>query len=130
MTADVVAIWKALFASSGGSGTEPSAAANSGAAASAAGAAAAGSSGTASSSGAANIGGAAGSSGAASSSAASEPERVPTLLVGHSMGGALAVRAAASKEISGLEGVVVIDVVEGTAIGGWGPGFRQLPPLR
>lgn len=44
---------------------------------------------------------------------------VPTLLVGHSMGGALAVRAAASQQVSGLEGVVVIDVVEGTALGEW-----------
>ena len=45
------------------------------------------------------------------------PERVPTLLVGHSMGGALAVRAAAGKGIQGLDGVVVVDVVEGTALG-------------
>mmetsp|Transcript_17840 Transcript_17840/g.38383 ORF Transcript_17840/g.38383 Transcript_17840/m.38383 type:complete len:374 (+) Transcript_17840:102-1223(+) len=43
-------------------------------------------------------------------------ERVPTLIVGHSMGGAIAVWAAASKAIKGLEGVVVIDVVEGTAM--------------
>jgi protein phosphatase methylesterase 1 len=49
----------------------------------------------------------------------SSSERVPTLLVGHSMGGALAVWAAATKEIAGLDGVVVIDVVEGTALGGW-----------
>jgi pimeloyl-ACP methyl ester carboxylesterase len=48
---------------------------------------------------------------------ASAPDRVPTLLVGHSMGGALAVRAAATKAIAGLDGVVVIDVVEGTAMG-------------
>lgn len=47
----------------------------------------------------------------------SSSSRVPTLLVGHSMGGALAVWAAASKQIIGLEGVVVIDVVEGTALG-------------
>lgn len=47
----------------------------------------------------------------------SSQERVPTLLVGHSMGGALAVWAAATKQIAGLEGVVVIDVVEGTALG-------------
>jgi protein phosphatase methylesterase 1 len=47
----------------------------------------------------------------------SSAERVPTLLVGHSMGGALAVWTAAAKQISGLDGVVVIDVVEGTAIG-------------
>lgn len=49
-------------------------------------------------------------------------ERTPTLLVGHSMGGALAVWAAATKEISGLDGLVVIDVVEGTALGGAGLG--------
>jgi len=47
----------------------------------------------------------------------SRPERTPTLLVGHSMGGALAVWTASTKHISGLEGVVVIDVVEGTALG-------------
>jgi pimeloyl-ACP methyl ester carboxylesterase len=47
----------------------------------------------------------------------SSTERVPTLLVGHSMGGALAVWSAATKAITGLDGVVVIDVVEGTAIG-------------
>lgn len=47
----------------------------------------------------------------------SSTERVPTLLVGHSMGGALAVWAAATKTITGLDGVVVIDVVEGTAMG-------------
>eukprot|EP00775_Hariotina_reticulata_P011607 gene11607-11751_t len=44
------------------------------------------------------------------------PDKTPTLLVGHSMGGALAVWTAATKQITGLEGVVVIDVVEGTAI--------------
>jgi protein phosphatase methylesterase 1 len=48
----------------------------------------------------------------------SSSERVPTLIVGHSMGGALAVWAAATKDIAGLDGVVVIDVVEGTALGG------------
>lgn len=41
----------------------------------------------------------------------------PTILVGHSMGGAIAVRAAATKQIGSLEGVIVIDVVEGTALG-------------
>eukprot|EP00879_Flechtneria_rotunda_P005408 GHRR01005699.1.p1 GENE.GHRR01005699.1~~GHRR01005699.1.p1 ORF type:complete len:437 (+),score=84.88 GHRR01005699.1:148-1311(+) len=40
----------------------------------------------------------------------------PTLLVGHSMGGALAVWVGAGKQIAGLDGVVVIDVVEGTAL--------------
>jgi pimeloyl-ACP methyl ester carboxylesterase len=54
-------------------------------------------------------------------SSSSSSERVPTLLVGHSMGGALAVWAAATKEIAGLDGVVVIDVVEGTALGKWWP---------
>ncbi|GLC37763.1 hypothetical protein PLESTB_001474300 [Pleodorina starrii] len=38
------------------------------------------------------------------------------ILVGHSMGGGLAVWAAAAKRIRRLEGVVVIDVVEGTAL--------------
>ncbi|WIA30381.1 hypothetical protein OEZ86_000467 [Tetradesmus obliquus] len=51
-----------------------------------------------------------------SSNSSSSSSRVPTLLVGHSMGGALAVWAAATKEITGLDGVVVIDVVEGTAL--------------
>ncbi len=45
-------------------------------------------------------------------------ERVPTLLVGHSMGAALAVWAASSGGMkAGLDGVVAVDVVEGTAIG-------------
>ncbi|DBA73372.1 TPA: hypothetical protein ACH3X1_011416 [Trebouxia sp. C0004] len=43
-------------------------------------------------------------------------EHPPIVLVGHSMGGAVAVRCAASKEIARLEGMVVIDVVEGTAL--------------
>jgi pimeloyl-ACP methyl ester carboxylesterase len=47
----------------------------------------------------------------------SSPDRVATVLVGHSMGGAAAVWAAASKRIPSLDGVVVIDVVEGTALG-------------
>lgn len=47
----------------------------------------------------------------------SSNERTPTLLVGHSMGGAVAVWAASTKEISSLDGCVVIDVVEGTALG-------------
>ncbi|EFJ40833.1 hypothetical protein VOLCADRAFT_77814 [Volvox carteri f. nagariensis] len=38
------------------------------------------------------------------------------ILVGHSMGGGLAVWAAAAKRVKWLEGVVVIDVVEGTAL--------------
>ena len=40
----------------------------------------------------------------------------PTVLLGHSMGGAIAVRAAASQRISSLAGLVVVDVVEGTAL--------------
>ncbi|GFR43760.1 hypothetical protein Agub_g4872 [Astrephomene gubernaculifera] len=44
------------------------------------------------------------------------PEPPASILVGHSMGGGLAVWAAASKRIRRLEGVVVIDVVEGTAL--------------
>jgi protein phosphatase methylesterase 1 len=40
----------------------------------------------------------------------------PIVLVGHSMGGALAARLAASKRIGGVVAVVVIDVVEGTAM--------------
>jgi predicted alpha/beta hydrolase family esterase len=46
-----------------------------------------------------------------------QQQRVPTVLVGHSMGGALAVHAGSGKQIAGLEGVVVVDVVEGTALG-------------
>lgn len=42
---------------------------------------------------------------------------VPRLvLVGHSMGGAIAVRLAASKRLETVVGLVVIDVVEGTAM--------------
>ena len=44
-------------------------------------------------------------------------DKVPTMLVGHSMGGGLVVWAAASKRITSLEGLAVIDVVEGTALG-------------
>ncbi|KAK9801971.1 hypothetical protein WJX73_003978 [Symbiochloris irregularis] len=43
-------------------------------------------------------------------------ERPPTVVVGHSMGGAVAVHAALSKVISPLAGIVVIDVVEGSAM--------------
>jgi len=38
------------------------------------------------------------------------------VLVGHSMGGAVAAHTAASQEVPGLVGLVVIDVVEGTAL--------------
>lgn len=40
----------------------------------------------------------------------------PVVIVGHSMGGAIATRAAASGAIASLAGLVVIDVVEGTAL--------------
>lgn len=43
--------------------------------------------------------------------------RPSMLLVGHSMGGALATWAAASGRMEGIAGLVVIDVVEGTALG-------------
>ncbi|MEW5299451.1 MAG: hypothetical protein WDW36_002468 [Sanguina aurantia] len=45
-----------------------------------------------------------------------DPQPAPVVVVGHSMGGALAVWAAASGGLTGLAGVVVVDVVEGTAI--------------
>ncbi len=38
------------------------------------------------------------------------------VLVGHSMGGAIAAKAAASGRIKNLAGLVVVDVVEGTAL--------------
>ena len=49
-------------------------------------------------------------------------EQPPTVLVGHSVGGAVAVWAAAEEVAEGegittLEGLIVIDVVEGTALG-------------
>jgi len=70
------------------------------------------------------FGGAAGAAGAGGAEGAAEappppptPARTPTLLVGHSMGGGVAVWAAATTgPWPGLEGVVVVDVVEGTAI--------------
>lgn len=40
----------------------------------------------------------------------------PLILVGHSMGGAICVHTAAQNAIPTLNGVVVIDVVEGTAM--------------
>lgn len=43
-------------------------------------------------------------------------EKIPTVLVGHSMGGAIAVWVAVSKQLKQLEGLVVVDVVEGTAL--------------
>ncbi|EDV24459.1 uncharacterized protein TRIADDRAFT_24785 [Trichoplax adhaerens] len=43
-------------------------------------------------------------------------DQPPTVLVGHSMGGALAVHTAYKRLIPSLVGLVVIDVVEGTAL--------------
>ncbi|OQR91453.1 protein phosphatase methylesterase [Achlya hypogyna] len=40
----------------------------------------------------------------------------PLVLVGHSMGGAIAIRVASSAQLKTLVGMVVIDVVEGTAL--------------
>ena len=41
----------------------------------------------------------------------------PILMIGHSMGGAIAVHAAAANHIPSLLGLCVIDVVEGTGGG-------------
>ncbi|KAJ0405786.1 hypothetical protein P43SY_003636 [Pythium insidiosum] len=43
-------------------------------------------------------------------------ERPQTVLAGHSLGGAVAVRVAATERVPSLVGVMVIDVVEGTAL--------------
>lgn len=40
----------------------------------------------------------------------------PVILIGHSMGGAIAVHAAAKQKLKNLVGLVVIDVVEGSAL--------------
>ena len=45
-----------------------------------------------------------------------ELQDVPALLVGHSMGGAIAAKVAATHAIASLQGVLVVDVVEGTAL--------------
>ncbi|CAH0517430.1 unnamed protein product [Peronospora belbahrii] len=45
-----------------------------------------------------------------------ELQNPQTILVGHSLGGALGVRVAATGEVKSLVGVMVIDVVEGTAM--------------
>lgn len=44
-------------------------------------------------------------------------EKPPTVLLGHSFGGAIAVWTAKELPFPSLEGLIVIDVVEGTAIG-------------
>lgn len=43
-------------------------------------------------------------------------DKLQTIIVGHSLGGAVAVRVAAMEQIPSLVGVVVVDVVEGTAL--------------
>ncbi|RLN83993.1 hypothetical protein BBJ28_00016528 [Nothophytophthora sp. Chile5] len=43
-------------------------------------------------------------------------ENPQTVIVGHSLGGAVAVRVAATGQVASLVGVMVIDVVEGTAL--------------
>lgn len=44
------------------------------------------------------------------------PSPPPIVLVGHSMGGAIAVHVAAADQLPTIAGLVVIDVVEGTAM--------------
>ncbi|CAH1388553.1 unnamed protein product [Nezara viridula] len=44
-------------------------------------------------------------------------EMRPVILIGHSLGGSIAVHAAHNSNLSSLNGIVVIDVVEGTALG-------------
>lgn len=44
-------------------------------------------------------------------------EQPPTVLLGHSFGGAIAVWTAKECPMPSLQGLIVIDVVEGTAIG-------------
>ncbi|TMW59490.1 hypothetical protein Poli38472_004559 [Pythium oligandrum] len=43
-------------------------------------------------------------------------QKTQTVIAGHSLGGAVAVRVAATEKVSSLVGVMVIDVVEGTAV--------------
>eukprot|EP01028_Stygiella_incarcerata_P006278 TRINITY_DN2571_c0_g1_i1.p1 TRINITY_DN2571_c0_g1~~TRINITY_DN2571_c0_g1_i1.p1 ORF type:complete len:243 (+),score=67.34 TRINITY_DN2571_c0_g1_i1:513-1241(+) len=44
------------------------------------------------------------------------PQDMPFVVVGHSMGGGIAVHLCASKELPSLLGLIVVDVVEGTAL--------------
>lgn len=55
-------------------------------------------------------------------------EKPPTVLLGHSFGGAIAVWTAKELPFPSLEGLVVIDVVEGTAIGTAWPHHPPPPP--
>ncbi|CAM9354819.1 unnamed protein product [Phaeothamnion confervicola] len=52
----------------------------------------------------------------ASAAPATAATTVPILLVGHSLGGAVAVRLAASQRVPAVGGVIAVDVVEGTAL--------------
>ncbi|MEW5312926.1 MAG: hypothetical protein WDW38_004524 [Sanguina aurantia] len=55
-----------------------------------------------------------------------DPQPAPVVVVGHSMGGALACGLPpAEGGLTGLAGVVVVDVVEGTAIGESSPRLRR-----
>ncbi|KAG2439223.1 hypothetical protein HXX76_004585 [Chlamydomonas incerta] len=104
MSDDIIAIWEHMF---GAAAT----AAASAASISAEGPAPSGDSAPAPSAPSAPASAAAGGPGAPAADA--PPAGV---LVGHSMGGGLAVWAGAAKRIKRLEGVVVVDVVEGTAL--------------
>lgn len=42
--------------------------------------------------------------------------KIPLFILGHSMGGAIAVRTALTKKLRNLSGIIVVDVVEGTAM--------------
>lgn len=48
--------------------------------------------------------------------ASSRKDGVPTILMGHSMGGAMAIHMAATQKVPNLQGLLVLDVVEGTAL--------------
>lgn len=50
----------------------------------------------------------------------SSPSPPSIILVGHSMGGAIATRVAASGKVKGIVGLAVVDVVEGTALAALG----------
>uniref|UniRef100_K3W898 Protein phosphatase methylesterase 1 n=1 Tax=Globisporangium ultimum (strain ATCC 200006 / CBS 805.95 / DAOM BR144) TaxID=431595 RepID=K3W898_GLOUD len=45
-----------------------------------------------------------------------DQDKPQSVVIGHSLGGAVAVRVAATKKVTSLVGVMVIDVVEGTAV--------------
>ncbi|KAG2453592.1 hypothetical protein HYH02_001810 [Chlamydomonas schloesseri] len=108
MSEDIIAIWEHMF----GAATATSSSATAGSEG------AAGNDNTASSTSAPATSPAAAVAGGPGSPAAAPAADGPPagVLVGHSMGGGLAVWAGAAKRIKRLEGVVVVDVVEGTAL--------------